>query len=217
MELRLHRHGRFRQWLGTRFGEDEVWGDRLWRRIVHCLGAGVLVYYLVPDDFFVVAPKVDILLLVLLATLVLEGLRHAAGLELPTIRPYEERQVASFVFYAIALAGAIILFPLPIAATVIFGTAFVDPLAGGLRDSGRYRPAYPALPFGLYVVLALVGLGVIGTWPLVWSLPLAIVAAAVALGVEYPTIPWVDDDLAMTFVPALVLYGVGVVALGLPT
>jgi hypothetical protein len=216
MALRLHRHGRFRSWLGARFGHDEVWGDRLWRRIVHTVGALVLLYYVVPENFFVVVPKEYVLLAALAAALVLEGLRHAAGLELPTIRPYEEHRIASFVFYAIALAGAILLFPLPIAVAVVLGTALVDPLAGGLRESERRRRLYPVLPFVLYAVLAFAGLGPIGGWPWLPAVPLALTAAVVGLAAEYPKIPWVDDDLAMTFAPALVLYGLGVFVLQLP-
>jgi hypothetical protein len=215
MDLRLHRRGRFRRWLGARFGHDEAWGDRLWRRIVHTVGAAVLLYYVFPNNFFIVAPKEYVLLAALAAALVLEGLRHAAGLELPTIRPYEERRIASFVWYSLALVGAILLFPFPIAVTVVLGTAFVDPLAGGLRESERRRRLYPAVPFALYAVLALIGLGAIGGWPFLLAIPLALVAAAVALAAEYPKIPWVDDDLAMTFAPALVLYGVGVLLLRL--
>jgi hypothetical protein len=216
MDLRLHRHGRFRAWLGARFGRDAAWGDRLWRRLVHLLGAAILVYYLIPTDFFVVAPKEYVLLAALAVVFVLEGLRHAAGLELPTIRPFEAHRVASFAFYATALVGAILLAPVPIACAVILGTALVDPLAGGLRDSDRYRRLYPALPFGVYTVLAYFGLVTLGGWPWVASIPLAVLAAAVGLAAEYPTMTWLDDDLAMTAAPAVALYVVGVIALGLP-
>jgi hypothetical protein len=215
MNPRLHRRGRFRRWLGARFGKDEVWGDRLWRRIVHTLGAAVLLYYAVPVDFFVIAPKAEVLLAVLVAVLVLEGLRHSVGLELPTIRPYEQHRIASFVFYAIALAGVVLLFPLPIAAAAVLGTALVDPIAGGLRESERWRRLYPAVPFAVYIVLAFAGLSGIGGWPALRSLPLALLAAVVGLAAEYPKIPWIDDDLAMTFAPALVLYAVGVLGLHL--
>lgn len=216
MDLRLHRDARFRRWLGARVGLDEAGGDRLWRRVMHALGATVLVYYLVPDGFFVVVRKEVVLLAALAVAVVLEGLRHGVGLELPTIRPYEEHRIASFVFYAIALVGAILLFPLPIAATVVLGTALVDPVAGGLRESARLRVYYPWLPFAVYVGLAFVGLSVLGGWPVAWAVPLALLAAVVGLAAEYPQIPWVDDDLVMTFAPALVLYAVGVVAVGLP-
>ena len=216
MELRLHRGGRFRRWLGARFGGDAVLGDRLWRRFLHLFGAGVLVYFVLPDGFFVVLPKEVVLLLALAAVLVLEGLRHVAGLELPTVRPYEAHRVGSYVFYAVALVGAVLLFPRPIAAAVVLGTSLVDPLAGELRGAPRLSRLYPAVPLVAYAVLAWVGLALVGDWPALPALGLAVLLAPIAVAVERPKLPWVDDDLAMTFVPALVLYGLGVVVLGLP-
>lgn len=217
MELRLHRHGRFRRWLGERFGGDEALGDRLWRRILHGLGAAVLVYGPLPNHVFVVAPKVDILLLALAAVLLLEVLRHFAGLRLPTIRPYEERRVGSYALYAISLVGAVLLFPFPIAAAVVLGVALVDPLAGELRAPGGSLLRYPGAPLAAYAVLAFVGLAVLGSWPIGPSALLAVVAAPVAVAVEYPKLSWWDDDVTMTFVPALLLYALGVVVLGLPS
>jgi dolichol kinase len=214
--LKLHRDGRFRRWLGARFGGDEALGDRLWRRFLHLFGAAVLLYYPLPNGFFVVVPKVDVLLAALAAVLVVELLRHTVGLSLPTIRPYEAHRVGSYAVYAIALVGAVLFFPVPIAAAVVLGTAIVDPLAGEVRALGRSRGLYPGLPLVAYGLLAFVGLRLVGGWPLALSAGLAILAAPVAIAVEYPKIPWSDDDLAMTFAPALVLYAVGVVLLGLP-
>ena len=216
MRLRLHRQGRFRAWLGARFGGDVVLGDRIWRRILHGLVGAALLYYALPDRFFVIAPKRSILLAALAAVLVLELLRHANVVELPTIRPYEAGRVGSYAFYAVAVVGAIVLFPEPIGAAVVLGTALVDPLAGELRASAAGRWAYPGLALATYALLAFVGLGLVGRWPLADSAGLALLAAPVAVAAEWPTIAWVDDDLAMTFAPALVLYAVGVLALGLP-
>lgn len=216
MPPRLHSGGRFRTWLGHRLGGDAELGDRAWRRIMHGMGALVLVYYLVPTNFFVIAPKEYILLAVLVVAILLEVLRHAAGLQLPTIRPYEEHRVASFVFYSIALAGAILLFPVPIAAAVILGVALVDPLVGELRLRGVSEPLLWVAPIAAYLPLAWVGMVVVGNWPALPSLGLSALAAVLGVASERPKLPWVDDDLAMAFVPALALYGVGVVGLGLP-
>lgn len=184
--------------------------------MLHALCAGVLLYYLVPDRFFVVAPKEVVLILALTAVLLLEVLRHLAGLELPTIRPYEDRWVASYAFFAVALVVAILLFPEPIAAAVVLGTALVDPLAGEMRVA-RFRPAALWVgPLIAYVGLAVVGLALIGRWPLLDSLGLAALAAPIAVGVERPKSRWVDDDLAMTFVPAVAIYVVAALLLGLP-
>ncbi len=216
MALRLHRHGRFRRWLGEGLGGDEELGDRAWRRIMHTLGAAVLVYFALPNDFFVIAPKVDILLAALGVMLVLEVLRHAAGLQLPTIRPYETRRVASFVFFSVALVLAVLLFPLPIAAAVVLGTSFVDPIVGELRHERASPLLSVGIPIGAYGLLAFVGLAAIGGWPAGDSALLAAAAAPIAVAAEWPKYPWADDDLVMTIVPALFLYGVGVLALGLP-
>jgi hypothetical protein len=216
MELKLHRNGRFRRSLGAALGGDEELGDRAWRRIMHTSGAAVLLYYVVPNNFFVIAPKVDILLAALAAVIVLEVLRHAAGLELPTIRPYEAHRVASFVFFSLALVIAVLLFPVPIGAAVVLGTAIVDPIAGELRQEGSSPLLAVGIPLAAYALLAFVGLAAIGGWPAGDSAWLAAAAAPLAVAAEWPKNPWIDDDLAMTLVPGIFLYVVGVLALGLP-
>ena len=135
-------------------------------------------------------------------------------LTLPTIRPYEEGRLGSFALFAVAIVVAILLFPLAIACAVVLGTAIVDPLAGELRRDPRFRRVDAVVPFAVYSVLALVGLSVLGTWPVLPSAGLALVAGAIAVAVERPKVWWIDDDLVMTLVPALVLYAVGVLGLG---
>jgi hypothetical protein len=215
MDLRLHRGGKFRRWLGRRLGGDFELGDRVWRRALHVIGAATLVYYLLPTDFFLIAPKEYVLLAALAAVWVVELLRHAVGLELPTIRPYEEGRVGSFAIFGTAIVIAILVFPLPIACAVVLGTAIVDPLAGELRRNPRYRRMDAVLPYGVYVLLAFVGLAVLGRWPAVPSFGLALLAGAIAVAVERPKVWWYDDDLAMILVPALVLYAIAIPGLGL--
>jgi dolichol kinase len=202
--------------LGARLGGDEALGDRVWRRVLHGIVAVVLLYYALPDGFFVVAPKRTILLAALAAILGLELLRHAGLVELPTIRSYESGRIGSYAFYALAVVGAIVLFPEPIAVATVLGTALVDPIAGEIRARPALRRAYPGLPLAVYAVLAWAGLGIIGRWPPADSVGLALLAAPIAVAAEWPTIAWLDDDLAMTFAPAIALYLVGVVGLGLP-
>ena len=206
--MRLHRYGRFRSWLGRRLGGDAQLGDRAWRRILHALGAAVLLYYLLPPNVLFGAPNTIIPVLALIAVLVLEGLRLGGYVEVPAIRPYEAHRPASYAFFGIALVAAVLLFPEPIAAAVILGTAWVDPLAGELRQSARYRKLYPGLPYATYVGLTLLALSAIGAYPIVSALGLGLLAAAVALVVEWPKWGVVDDDLAMTIVPGAVLYGI---------
>jgi hypothetical protein len=194
---------RLRAWIGRRFGGDAELGDRIGRRAVHALGAGALVYYLLPTPLYGFLYRQEILLAALGAVLLLEGVRHATRYPLPLIRPYEERRVAGFAFYAVALAVVLLLFPRPIACAVVLGTAIVDPVSGELR-SGAAR-LYPGLPLALYAGLAVLGLAGLGGWPIGPSLVLAAVGAVLAVAAEAPKLLWLDDDLTMTFVPALAL------------
>jgi hypothetical protein len=202
---RFHTGGRLRRWIGARLGGDFELGDRVYRRILHCLGAVVLLYYALPHRLVGWFTAEELLLIGLGLVLVLELLRWWIGVELPTIRAYERARVASYTFYAIALVVTVLLFPLPIALVVILGTAFVDPLIGEVRASDRWRPTYPWLPGAVYILLGAGALVVVVHWPPVLAVGAAAVAAVVALAVERPKLPGIDDDLAMTLVPALVL------------
>jgi hypothetical protein len=203
--VRLHRGGKTREWLGVQLGGDYELGDRAYRRVLHMLGGLAVVYLVLPSDVFVVVSKEDVLLAALAIVLALEALRHLAHWELPTIRPYESHRIASFAFYAIALVAALLLFPRPIAAAVILGTAFIDPLLGELRlRSDRF--ASTAVPGGVaYAAIAFVAMGAFGGG---WTVPvagLALLAAVLAVAAEWPTWGPLDDDLAMTLVPGAVL------------
>jgi hypothetical protein len=180
-------------------------GDRIWRRCLHGLGALAILYLVVPAGFFHFVSNEVVLLVALELILVVEYLRHVQHWELPTIRPYEQDRIASYVYYAVALTAALLLFPRPIAAAVIVGTAFVDPLLGELRlrSASRVRSLVPG---GMaYAILAAVAFAAFGGWRGVPLLVLAGLAAAVAVAVESPTWGTVDDDLAMTLVPGAVL------------
>lgn len=206
MHVRLHRGGRWRTWLGARFGGGAELGDRIWRRILHFVGAAVLVYYLLPTRFFLVLSNEEALLIALVAVLGMEGLRLSAGLELPTIRPWERHRVASYAYFAVALVVAVLAFPRPIAVAVVLGTAFVDPLIGELRlrpgIGRRWLWGVPFLAFGLISLGAFV---LVGDWSFGSALVAAAVAGAIGTAVERPKLPYYDDDLAMVLAPGIAL------------
>jgi hypothetical protein len=203
--LKFHTGGRVRRWIGTRLGGDFELGDRAYRRFLHCLGALILLYYALPRHLVGWFTTEELLLLGLALVIVLEALRWAVGVELPTIRTYERARIASYTFYAVALVAAVLLFPLPIALVVVLGTSLVDPLVGELRISPRWRSAYPVFPGVVYVLLGAGALIVVIHWSAFAAVLAAGIAAVVALAVERPKIPQLDDDLGMTLVPALVL------------
>jgi hypothetical protein len=206
MSFRLHRSGRFRAWLGARFGGDPALGDRIWRRVLHLAGLAVLLYYAIPENFFLLLPKEIVLVLALAMVLALEGMRLAHRLEMPTIRPHEEGRVASFALYGIGLTAAVLIFPRPTAVAVVLGVAFVDPLAGELR----LRTSLPgwglwALPVLVYAVLASLSLEILGAWHWPAALIAGVGLGILATAVERPKLKWYDDDLGMTLIPAAAL------------
>ncbi len=205
MPLEFHTGGRLRRWLGARLGGDFALGDRAWRRIMHCLGSAILLYYVLPHDLYRGFTLEDVLFLGLTLVLILEALRWIGSAELPTIREYEQRRVASYVFFAVALVAAVVLFPEPIAVVVILGTAFVDPLIGELRLSPRWSATYPWFPLAVYVMLGAGALVLVVHLPAFPAVVAAGIAGVVALAVERPRIRNFDDDIAMTLVPGVVL------------
>lgn len=203
---RLHGGGRFRAWLGAHLGGDAETGNRALRRMLHGGGAVILIYYLLPADLLVIAPNFVILLLALVTIFILEGLRLRGLLEVPTLRPYEQHRLASYAYFALALVLAVLLFPPPIAAAVVLGTSLIDPLIGELRRSPSYRGTYPGIPVALYTAFAFLAFIGFGEWAPLPALSLAALAAVLALLAERPKWALVDDDLAMTLVPAVAVY-----------
>ncbi|MHB8351166.1 MAG: hypothetical protein ACYDFT_00480 [Thermoplasmata archaeon] len=206
MPLRLHRGGILRRWIGARLGGDFELGDRVLRRGLHAFAAIALVYYLLPTPLLPGVSNALLLLVVLGAVLGIEAGRHLIGIEVPTLRDVESRRVASYAYFAVAIVAALLLFPRPIASVVIVGTAFVDPLLGELRLGGQGGRWMPLGPWALYGGLAVLILRVLTGWPLPEVILLGLAAATGAIAAEMAKNQYLDDDLLMTLVPALVLY-----------
>jgi hypothetical protein len=214
--LRLHTGGKFRSWLGRRFGGDAELGDRVWRRILHGLGVLVLLYYILPARFFILLTTEEVLLVALLTILALEALRLFAGLEMPTIREYERRRMASYAFYAIALSVTVLVFPPVIGVVVVLGVAFVDPLIGELRRRPGLAWSHWLVPIVVYIGLATAALVLAFAWDPVAAFEIGVLLAVVAVAVERPRIQFLDDDIAMTLVPAVLFALILYVVPGLP-
>jgi hypothetical protein len=210
MPPRLHTGGNVRRWIGRQAGGDEALGERIWRRLVHLTGLLALLYYVVPGDFFVVVTTREIVYALVVLVVLIELARHTIGLEVPSLRPYEEHRIASYTYYGLAIAAVLLFFPVPIGAVAICGTATIDPLIGELRGSSRFRSWYPTLPAIAYAGMAIVGFRLLTTWSIVEVLALGVMAMAVAILAERPRYRWMDDDLAMTLAPALVVLGLAI-------
>ncbi|MDG6221522.1 MAG: hypothetical protein QCI38_08775, partial [Candidatus Thermoplasmatota archaeon] len=123
------------------------------------------------------------------------------------------------------------LFPLHVSAPAFMGLAFVDPLIGHLdgkrRCPGESRPpgekrqtgedttswmTYPGLPLAFYALLAFSWFRLGADLPLLESAILSSSMAVVAIAVEKPSNPWLDDDFLMVFVPGAFLYALAMIA-----
>ena len=203
MAARPDTDGRMAQWLGARLGGDAELGERAWRRILHGAGAFVLLYFVLPSDFFVVISTTALLVVLLVAVLVLEGLRHAFKFRLGLIRPYEQDRIGSYAWYAVALTVAVLAFPPPIAAVVVLGVALVDPLTGELRRRDEPKRFLPIVPIAVYTLLGAIALALGFGWTWVAAVGASFTLGVVAIVVEQWRIPGVDDDLLMTLVPGV--------------
>jgi dolichol kinase len=138
----------------------------------------------------------------------LDGLRLAGILEIPTLRPWEAHRPASFSYFGVALVAALLLFPPIIAVATILVCAWVDPLIGELRRRPLSVRARTVLAVLAAVVLweAVLAIGTGVARPGIWLA--GIVGATVAVAVESPQIPWIDDDLVMTLAPGAAVWAI---------
>ena len=176
------------------------------RRLVHMSMPVLLVYYWLPDPILPGSiSKPLALMLILIAVLLFEIYRLRTGMRIVGMRPYEEKRVSAAAWAAVAIAIALLFFPLSSAGPAFFGMAWVDPLCGVLRR--RKSALYPALPLVVYFLLALAVMGLIVA-------PSLLVAAAAAVGAplailfEGNRVKKVDDDFTMIIVPMIAMAAV---------
>lgn len=171
------------------------------RRAVHLASPLLLVYYLLPDDLGIGFPKVFLATLLWVGALAVEVTRHATGLDIVGLRSYEQHQISAYFWGATGLLIGLLLFPAPFVVVGTLGMAWVDPLCGWTRERG----GYPLVPLLVYAVLAVVTLLTLTERGLGAVALLAGVAAGVAVAVEYPTLPYLDDDFTTLVAGAGVL------------
>jgi hypothetical protein len=177
------------------------------RRVIHLCTPAFLVYYLLPDEIVGVDKRFGLVLIMVL-TLWIDGLRIIKGLEVPGARPYEKRRISSTSWAGFGLMLAFMLFPEHFVVPVVFGMAWVDPLMGEVRKRNDVNPVLIGAPLcALIFACASVIFFPGSPLPLVIaSTPIAALSAAL---VEHYGPEWLDDDLSMVIVPLLLLYPIG--------
>jgi hypothetical protein len=175
--------------------------------MVHLLTPAFLVYYLLPDEIAGI-PKTFGLILVMMVTLLVDGLRIMRGWEVPGARPYERRRISATAWAGFGLMLAFLCFPQHFVVPVVFGMAWVDPLMGEARKRKGVNPVLIGAPAYAFIFACTSVIFFPGS-PLPLVIASTLIAAPSATLIEHYGPKWLDDDLSMIIVPLLLFYPVG--------
>lgn len=172
------------------------------RRAFHIVSPVFLSYYLIPETVTHNITRLSLAVLFIGTASCIEIARIALGIKLFGMRPYEGQRVSAYAQGLLGLAfGLLVIRDLHIVVPVFLGMAWIDPLAAYCRKHERSRlipaAAYFATFFGASAVLHSFS----GTYTVLYGA----LATVLAIAVEGPRIPQVDDDLLMQVVPMLAL------------
>lgn len=187
--------------------------DAHWyRRVFHTFGASFLVYYLLPDYDWINLLKIWALTTIVVFIIILETLRikgfvssdHFFGL-----RMYEKKRIGSYVFFAVGVLLLLAFFPQPIAVPCILCASIGDPIMGEIRHRFTKRQTY-ILGFLVCLFFFLFSWYTAGWFLMILA---SVIGACFAVLGEIKKFWWIDDDLMIQILPAvllLILWNVGI-------
>ncbi len=191
-------------------------GGSTFRRAFHIASPLFLSYYLLPDTITPNISKLSLAILFVGTAGCIEIARMALGVKILGLRPYEGQRVSAYAQGLLGLTIGIFVVRDPrIVVPVFLGMAWIDPF----RSLARRRHWPVALPIASYAVLFFTTQSLIPTVPsLTARAVFTAIATTVAMAVEGPRIPQLDDDLSMQLLPmaALLVAMVLVPTIGLP-
>ena len=175
-----------------------------YRRAIHAFSAIFLVYYIFPDVYWITVTKKCVVVLTVAVFAVFEVMRIRKLIKNHKIfglREYEENRFGSYLYFGIGAAILLLFFPQQIAIPSILGAAFVDPAIGELRSKTGKMTAYTV---GFTLSLFFFSF----TWltaPFPFSFIAPVIGAFGAVVGEIKKFRWVDDDLLIQLIPAVLL------------
>jgi dolichol kinase len=179
--------------------------DAHWyRRAFHAFGASFLLYYILPDVYWINFLKEWVPPLIVIIVIFLEVLRitgkissdHFFGL-----RMYEKKRVGSYVFFGVAILILLRFFPQQIAIPCILCATLGDPIIGEIRR--RFNSNYVYL-IGFFICMYFF----IITWfkaDIFLILLVSVVGGLGAIIGETKKFWWLDDDFMIQMIPAILL------------
>lgn len=174
----------------------------IFRRLFHLCAPVILIYYLLPERFFLHSREVW-LILGFLALMAIEAVRLYTGKVFFGMREYERKQLSAYAWAGIAVVIAFLFFPMPFVICAVVGIGWTDPLIGEMRRK-KLMKYYPGLPLLVYFIISAASLYVFSDFTKIQIIILSIAGSAAAISVEKPKLP-VDDDFLMLVVPLVVL------------
>lgn len=184
---------------------------RLFRRGFHSLTSLFVVYWWFPERVVEVELGREQIALIGLGLLAcFEAYRIHKGWLFFGLREYEKKRPAGYFWGATGYVLALLLFEQRFAMITILGTTLVDPILGEMRAS-QWKQMGPPVGFIAWSVVAYACAVLV---PLPTPLLLIPVGALIAVFVEAPKVPYVDDNFVMNIVPLLSLTALAA-ALGL--
>lgn len=184
------------------------------RRAFHIASPIFLSYYLLPDTITPNITKLSLAILFIGTAFCIEIARIALGIRLFGLRPYEGQRVSAYAQGLLGLTiGIFVVQDQWIVVPVFLGMAWIDPFLAYAR-----RRKWPVLfPAAAYFLLFFAAESlVVGVPGLAARLIFATISTVVAVAVEGPRIPQVDDDLFMQLAPmAALLVAMAIIPAGL--
>jgi len=184
-------------------------GGHILRRLIHIATAlAPILYYAYAEPvarFLHLTPKL-ILLIIFVLNIIFEVIRLSFGWTLIGHRRHEKKYISSFAWGIFSICLVLMLAPSRIfAIPIIWSCAIGDPVLGELRRTTLNRTWIVFI--GMIVIVAI---WLISSWWLGTPWRLALLMGPLIVGLEWPTIKWIDDNALMQLVPLviiLLLYG----------
>ncbi len=179
--------------------------DAHWyRRVFHAFGASFLLYYMLPDVYFINILKIYIPPIIVIFAISLEVLRlkgYLSSSHFFGLRMYEKKRLGSYVFFAIGILLLLMFFPQQIAIPCILCACLGDPIIGELRSI--FNKKYANI-IGFIICMFF--------FMIVWYksniyllLLVSIVGASGAVIGETKKFWWLDDDFMIQILPAVLV------------
>jgi len=179
--------------------------DAHWyRRVFHAFGASFLLYYMLPDIYFVNILKMYIPPTIVIFAISLEVLRlkgYLSSSHFFGLRMYEKKRLGSYVFFAIGILLLLMFFPQQIAIPCILCACLADPIMGELRNI--FNKKYSNI-IGFIICMFF--------FMIVWYKAdiylfflVSITGAFGAIVGETKKFWWLDDDFMIQILPAILV------------